>query len=113
MKIGSVEMSALARMAPMAGITNAPFRLIVRECGSGLTTTEEMDASALLTNHPHADAIAAYYPEERPLAMQLLGKDADFSRARRSAARSSAPTSWTSTWGAPCPRSPARARARR
>ena len=77
MKIGSVAMSALARMAPMAGITNAPFRLIVRECGSGLTTTEEMDASALLTNHPHADAIAAYYPEERPLAMQLLGKDAD------------------------------------
>ena len=77
MKIGSVEMSALGRMAPMAGITNAPFRLIVRECGSGLTTTEEMDASALLTNHPHADAIAAYYPEERPLAMQLLGKDAD------------------------------------
>jgi nifR3 family TIM-barrel protein len=77
MKIGSVEVSALARMAPMAGITNAPFRLIVRECGSGLTTTEEMDAAALLTNHPHADAIAAYYPEERPLAMQLLGKDAD------------------------------------
>src|SRR4029077_17136972 len=77
MKIGSVEIRALARLAPMAGITNAPFRLIARECGSGLTTSEEMDASALLTNHPHADAIAAYYPEERPLAMQLLGKDAD------------------------------------
>jgi tRNA-dihydrouridine synthase B len=77
MKIGSVAIDALARMAPMAGITNAPFRLIVRECGSGLTTTEEMDAAALLTNHPHADAIAAYYPEERPLAMQLLGKDPD------------------------------------
>jgi len=71
------EASALARLAPMAGITNAPFRLIARECGSGLTTTEEMDAAALLMNHPHADAIAAYYPEERPLAMQLLGKDAD------------------------------------
>ena len=77
MKIGSVEIRALARLAPMAGITNAPFRLIARECGSGLTTTEEMDAAALLMNHPHADAIAAYYPEERPLAMQLLGKDAD------------------------------------
>ena len=61
----------------MAGITNAPFRLIAQECGSGLTTTEEMDAAALLMNHPHADAIAAYYPEERPLAMQLLGKDVD------------------------------------
>ncbi len=80
MKIGSVEISAVARLAPMAGITNAPFRLIARECGSGLTTTEEMDAAALLANHPHADAIAAYYPEERPLAMQLLGKDTDVLR---------------------------------
>jgi tRNA-dihydrouridine synthase B len=77
MKIGCVEIRAPARLAPMAGITNAPFRLIARECGSGLTTTEEMDAAALLMNHPHADAIAAYYPEERPLAMQLLGKDSD------------------------------------
>ena len=77
MKIGPVEISTLARLAPMAGISNAPFRLVARECGSGLTTSEEMDASALLTGHPHADAIAAYYPEERPLAMQLLGKDPD------------------------------------
>ncbi len=77
MKIGSVEIPAVARLAPMAGITNAPFRLIARECGSGLTTTEEMDAAALLMNNRHADAIAAYYPEERPLAMQLLGKDID------------------------------------
>jgi tRNA-dihydrouridine synthase B len=75
MKIGNVEIEAVTRLAPMAGVTNAPFRLIARECGSGLTTTEEMDAAALLMNHPHADAIAAYYPEERPLAMQLLGKD--------------------------------------
>ena len=77
MKIGPVELSALARLAPMAGITNAPFRLVARECGSAFTTSEEMDAAALLTGHPHADAIAAYYPEERPLAMQLLGKDPD------------------------------------
>jgi tRNA-dihydrouridine synthase B len=77
MKIGPVEIHARVRLAPMAGATNAPFRLVARECGSGLTTTEEMDAAALLMNHPHADAIAAYYPAERPLAMQLLGKDID------------------------------------
>jgi nifR3 family TIM-barrel protein len=77
MKIGSVRITALARLAPMAGITNAPFRLVARECGSDLTTTEEMDAAALLMNHPHADDIARYYPEERPLAMQLLGRDPD------------------------------------
>ncbi|HYB69949.1 MAG TPA: tRNA-dihydrouridine synthase family protein, partial [Candidatus Bathyarchaeia archaeon] len=75
MKIGPVEIAAPTRLAPMAGITNAPSRLIARECGSGLTTSEEMDAAALLTGHPYADAITAYYPEERPLAMQLLGRD--------------------------------------
>ena len=75
MKIGLVEIRTTTRLAPMAGVTNAPFRLIAQECGSGLTTSEEMDAAALLMNSPHADAIAAYYPEERPLAMQLLGKD--------------------------------------
>src|SRR5215510_184831 len=77
MKIGSVEMPTPTRLAPMAGVTNAPFRLVALECGSALTTTEEMDAAALLMNHPHADAIAAYYPEERPLAMQLLGRETD------------------------------------
>lgn len=77
MRIGPVEVVGLVRLAPMAGITNAPFRLVARECGSGLTTSEEMDASAILAGTPHAGAVTAYYPEERPLAMQLLGKDPD------------------------------------
>jgi nifR3 family TIM-barrel protein len=75
MRIGPVEVRGLARLAPMAGVTNAPFRLVALECGSGMTTSEEMDAGSLLLDHPHADAITRYYPEERPLAMQLLGKD--------------------------------------
>ncbi len=77
MKIGAVEVGGLARLAPMAGVTNAPFRLIARECGSGLTTTEEIDAGSLLQANTHADAIAAHSPEERPLALQLLGARAD------------------------------------
>jgi tRNA-dihydrouridine synthase B len=75
MRIGSVDVRGLARLAPMAGATNAPFRLVARECGSGLTTTEEMDAVSVLFETPHAIAASAYYPAERPLAMQLLGKN--------------------------------------
>ncbi len=75
MKIGSVEIPELCRLAPMAAISNAPFRLIAKECGSGLTTTEEMDAFALLMETPRSHDMAAYFPQERPLAMQLLGKD--------------------------------------
>jgi nifR3 family TIM-barrel protein len=61
----------------MAGISNAPFRLIARECGSALTTSEEIDAISLLRESPVAQEIARYYPQERPLAMQLLGCDED------------------------------------
>src|SRR5262245_17209113 len=75
MRIGHVNLAGIARLAPMAGATNAPFRLVARECGSGLTTTEEMDAASLLFNSPQAATAAAHYPEEHPLAIQLLGKD--------------------------------------
>jgi len=77
MRIGDVDVRGLARLAPMAGATNAPFRLVARECGSGLTTTEEMDAASILHETPHAVSATAYYPAERPVAMQLLGKDAE------------------------------------
>jgi nifR3 family TIM-barrel protein len=75
MRIGGVDVRGVARLAPMAGATNAPFRLVARECGSGLTTTEEIDAASLFYASPHVESAAAYYPEDRPLAMQLLGKD--------------------------------------
>jgi tRNA-dihydrouridine synthase B len=65
------------RLAPMAGVTNAPFRLVARECGAGLLTSEEIDARALVADNAHTREIVRYLPEEHPLAMQLLGADPD------------------------------------
>jgi tRNA-dihydrouridine synthase B len=65
------------RLAPMAAVTNAPFRLVARECGAGLLTSEEIDARALVRGNERTVALAAYLPEERPLAMQILGEDPD------------------------------------
>jgi nifR3 family TIM-barrel protein len=65
------------RLAPMAGATNAPFRLVARECGAGLLTTEEIDARALVQGNAKTLALARYLPEERPLVMQLLGGEAE------------------------------------
>jgi tRNA-dihydrouridine synthase B len=71
-------MSALdLRLAPMAGVTNAPFRLVARECGAGVLTSEEIDARALVRGNERTVALAAYLPEERPLVMQILGEDPD------------------------------------
>src|SRR5439155_62565 len=65
------------RLAPMAGVTNAPFRLVARECGAGPLVSEEIDARALVRDNARTVALTAYLPEERPLAMQLLGEDPD------------------------------------
>jgi len=65
------------RLAPMAGVTNAPFRLVCREAGAGLLTSEEIDARALVEGNARTQVIARYLPEERPIAFQLLGGDPD------------------------------------
>src|SRR5688572_16410020 len=65
------------RLAPMAGVSNAPFRLVCREAGAGLLTSEEIDARALVMGNAKTETLARYLPEERPLALQLLGSDAD------------------------------------
>jgi len=65
------------RLAPMAGITNAAFRLVCRECGAGRLTSEEIDAHAYVRDNGKTTVLTQYLPEERPLAMQLLGADPD------------------------------------
>ncbi len=65
------------RLAPMAAVTNAPFRLVARECGAGLLTSEEIDARGLVEGNARTRELARCLPEEHPIAMQLLGGDPD------------------------------------
>jgi tRNA-dihydrouridine synthase B len=65
------------RLAPMAGVTNAPFRLVSRECGAGPLTSEEIDAHAYVRDNGKTELLTHHLPEERPLAMQILGADPD------------------------------------
>ena len=59
----------------MAGVSNAPFRLVCREAGAGRLTSEEIDARALVLGNGKTETLTRYLPEERPIAMQLLGSD--------------------------------------
>lgn len=65
------------RLAPMAAVTNAPFRLVARACGAGRLTSEEIDARALVVGNVRTSELARFLPEEHPIAMQLLGADPD------------------------------------
>src|SRR5207253_9962488 len=63
------------RLAPMAAVTNAPFRLVARECGAGRLTSEEIDARGLVEGSARTAELASFLPEEHPIALQLLGGD--------------------------------------
>ena len=65
------------RLAPMAAVTNAPFRLVARECGAGPLTSEEIDARALVAGNARTLELTRVLPGEQPVAMQLLGADPD------------------------------------
>ena len=65
--------AAPVRLAPMASYTNAPFREIARRAGAGFSTNEEIDAEALMHDNGRTRRMVATFPEEGPVAMQLLG----------------------------------------
>ena len=64
-------------MAPMAGITNSPFRLIAKRCGAGLVTTEMISAMGLVLGQKRTLQYLKHHPEEGPLAVQIFGSDPD------------------------------------
>ncbi len=73
LKIGSLILKNRLIMAPMAGITNLPFRLIVKKYGVGLVTTEMISARGLTLSQKKTLEYLQSDPEEKPLAVQIFG----------------------------------------
>jgi len=64
-------------LAPMAGVTNLPFRLIAREAGAALVFTETISATGLVRRGPKSWRLAESSPREEPLAYQLFGSESE------------------------------------
>lgn len=74
MRLGSLELSSNLFLSPLAGYTNLPFRLVVREIGGvGLCTTDLVNARSLLEKRPKAFQLIETRPADSPLAVQLFG----------------------------------------
>ncbi|MBR2139885.1 MAG: tRNA dihydrouridine synthase DusB, partial [Phascolarctobacterium sp.] len=73
MKLGNLELSVPLALAPMAGITDLPFRLICRRLGCGMTVSEMISAKGLLYNNVKTKEMLAIDEGERPTAIQLFG----------------------------------------
>lgn len=77
MKIGNVEIKNNIALAPMAGITDLPFRILCKEQGCGLLYTEMVSAKAILYNNKNTEGLLEVEPGENPISVQLFGSDAD------------------------------------
>lgn len=75
LKIGSVELQNNIIAAPMAGVTDLPYRLILKDMGAGLVTTEMVSAKAILYKNKNNAVILRTEEAERPVAVQLFGAD--------------------------------------
>jgi tRNA-dihydrouridine synthase B len=75
MKIGNITLSSPTVLAPMAGITNLPLRLIAKENGCGLVCSEMVSANGLIYNSGKTRSMLAGCPEEKPLSIQIFGSD--------------------------------------
>ncbi|MBD5454819.1 MAG: tRNA dihydrouridine synthase DusB, partial [Lachnospiraceae bacterium] len=75
--IGNVTLDNNIILAPMAGVTDLPFRLLCKEQGAGLVCTEMISAKAILYKNKNTDALMEIHPEEMPVSLQLFGSDPD------------------------------------
>jgi nifR3 family TIM-barrel protein len=76
LRYGALELGPPLVLAPMAGITDRQFRLVVRRLGGvGLVTMEFLSSEALVRRNPRTLRMAHYADEERPLSIQIYGSE--------------------------------------
>ena len=75
MRIGSVILENNVIAAPMAGVTDLPFRLLLKEQGAGLVCSEMVSAKAIYYNNKNTEPLMMVNEKERPFSLQLFGSD--------------------------------------
>ena len=77
LKIGNVEMPNPLVLAPMAGVTDLPFRVLCKEQGAGLICMEMVSAKAILYKNKNTEDLMKIDPGEHPVSLQLFGSDSE------------------------------------
>lgn len=77
LQIGNVVLENNLILAPMAGVTDLPFRLLCREQGAGLVCMEMISAKAVYFRNKNTEELMEIHPKETPVSLQLFGSDPD------------------------------------
>lgn len=75
--IGNVELQGNLILAPMAGVTDLPFRILCKEQGADLIYTEMVSAKGIMYHNKNTEDLLRIDDKERPVALQLFGSDPD------------------------------------
>ena len=75
MQIGSLHLENSTILAPLAGISNLPMRLLAKAAGCGLVCSEMISAHALVHKSPKTMRLMDSSPQEKPLSVQIFGSD--------------------------------------
>jgi tRNA-dihydrouridine synthase B len=75
LQIGNITLKNRVVLAPMAGVTDLPFRLLIKEQGCGLVCSEMVSAQALVYGNRRTFKLLTTDPRERPVSIQLFGSD--------------------------------------
>ena len=75
LSIGGVTLKNNIILAPMAGVTDLPFRLLCARYGSALQCMEMVSAKAIMYNNKNTEALLEIHPDEMPVSLQLFGSD--------------------------------------
>ncbi len=81
MKIGNVELENNIFLAPMAGVTDLPFRILCKEMGCGLVYSEMVSAKGILYDNENTKKLLTVEQRERPAAVQLFGSQPEIMAA--------------------------------
>ena len=74
-KIGSVTLENPTVLAPLAGITNLPFRLLMKTAGCALVCSEMISSNGLVYNSQKTRQLLCSTLQEKPLSIQIFGSD--------------------------------------
>lgn len=75
LQIGNVVLDNQLILAPMAGVSDLPFRLLCREKGAGLVCMEMISAKAIYYHNKNTQELMGIHPNENPVSLQLFGSD--------------------------------------
>jgi tRNA-dihydrouridine synthase B len=75
--VGTVTLSQPVLLAPMSGVTDLPFRRLVKRHGAGLVISEMIASAAMIRENRRSLTMASTEPEEQPMAVQLAGCEPD------------------------------------